>query len=78
MVDYTKIDWTKYDMNKMFDVEKVFDQLEKTNQTFCSLITDQKTKNVVEHVSNATMDFAKAHATAVKSYSTALQRAFSI
>ena len=78
MVDLTKIDFAKFDVAKLFDVEVAIDQMEKNSKTALSVITDKKAKDAAETITAASFEFARAQAAAAKAFGEAVKRAIQI
>lgn len=77
-MDFTKIDFGKFDIAKMFDVDAAITQMEEANGKAVALITDKKAKSIAETISSASFEFARAQATAVKAYGEAVKKAIQI
>ena len=78
MVDLTKIDFAKFDVAKMFDVDAAIEQMEKNSKTALALITDKKAKDIAETITSASFEFARAQAAAAKSFGEAVKKAIQI
>ena len=77
-MDFTKIDFSKFDVAKMFDVDAAIASMEDANKKALALITDQKAKSIAETVSAASFEFARAQAAAAKAYGEAVKKAIQI
>ena len=77
-MDFTKIDFAKFDMAKMFDVDAALVSIEQANQKALELITDKKAKSIAETISAASFDFARAQAAAAKAYGEAVKKALQV
>jgi hypothetical protein len=77
-MDFTKIDFSKFDPAKMFDVDAAIAQMEANSQKALDLITDAKAKSIAETVAAASFDFARAQAAAAKAFGEAVKKAIQI
>lgn len=77
-MDFTKIDFSKFDPAKMFDVDSAIAQMEQNSQKALELITDAKAKSIAETVSAASFEFARAQAAAAKAFGEAVKKAIQI
>ena len=73
-----KIDFAKFDVQKLFDVDAALSKMEEANKTATALITDKKVRDVVETISAATFEFTRAQAAAAKAYGEAVKKAIQI
>jgi hypothetical protein len=77
-MDFTKIDFTKFDPAKLFDVDAVIKQLETNTKTATAMITDKKARDIAETVTAASFAFAKAQAEATRAFGEAVKKAVQI
>jgi len=77
-MDFTKIDFAKFDPAKIFDVDTVISQLETNVKTATGYITDTKAREIAETVSAASFAFAKAQAEAARAFGEAVKKAIQI
>jgi len=77
-MDFTKIDFSKFDVAKMFDVSAAIAQMEEANAKALDLITDKKARGIAETVSAASFAFAKAQADAAQAFGEAVKKAIQI
>jgi len=77
-MDFTKIDFAKFDVAKMFDVDAAITGMETANQKALELITDTKAKSIAETISAASFEFARAQAAAAKAYGEAVKKALQV
>ena len=77
-MDFTKIDFAKFDPAKLFDVDAAISKMEEANQKALELITDPKAKSIAETVAAASFDFARAQAAATKAFGEAVKKAIQI
>ena len=77
-MDFTKIDFTKLDPAKLFDVDAVIKQMEDNAKSATSLITDKKARDIAESVAAASFAFAKAQAEAARTFGEAVKKAIQI
>lgn len=77
-MDFTKIDFAKFDPAKLFDVDAAISQMEEANGKAVALITDKKAKELAETISAASFEFARAQASAAKAYGEAVKKALQI
>ena len=77
-MDFTKIDFTKIDPAKMFDVDAVIAQMETNTKSATALITDAKSRELAETVTAASFAFAKTQAEAARAFGEAVKKALQI
>ena len=77
-MDFTKIDFAKFDPAKMFDVDAAIAGMEDANKKAIALITDTKAKNIAETISSASFEFARAQAAAAKAFGEAVKKAIQV
>jgi hypothetical protein len=77
-MDFTKIDFSKFDAAALFDAEKVIAEIEKNTNTAIGYITDTKAKTVVQGMADASLELARAQSMAVKAYGEAVKKALQI
>jgi hypothetical protein len=77
-MDFTKIDFAKFDPAKLFDVDAVIKQMEDNTKTATAMITDKKARDIAETVSAASFAFAKAQAEAARAFGEAVKKAIQI
>ena len=77
-MDFTKIDFSKFDVAKLFDVDAAITGMETANQKALELITDKKAKSIAETISAASFEFARAQAAAAKAYGEAVKKALQV
>lgn len=73
-----KIDFSKFDVQKLFDVDQALTHMEETSRTASAMITDKTVRQVVETISAASFEFARAQASAAKTYAEAVKKAIQI
>jgi hypothetical protein len=77
-MDFTKIDFAKFDPAKVFDVDAAIAKMEESSKTATALITDKKARELAETVTSASFEFAKAQAAAARAYAEAVRKALQI
>ena len=77
-MDFTKIDFSKFDAAKLFDADKMLAEVEKNTNTAIGYITDAKAKAAAQSIADASIEFAKAQNAAVKAYADAVRKAVTI
>ena len=77
-MDFTKIDFAKFDVTKLFDVDAMIKQMETNTKTATALITDTKSREITESVTAASFAFAKAHAQAARQFGEAVKKAVQV
>ena len=77
-MDFTKIDFAKFDPAKIFDVDAVIKQMENNTKSATALITDKKSRDIAESVAAASFAFAKAQAEAARAFGEAVKKAIQI
>ena len=77
-MDFTKIDFSKFDAATLFDADKMLAEVEKNTNTAIGYITDAKTKAVAQSVADASIEFARAQNAAAKAFAAAVSKAVKI
>ena len=67
-MDFTKLDLTKFDVAKMFDVDAALDQVQTNSRTALAYIPDSKSRNLAQSVVDASIEFARAQAQAAQKF----------
>ena len=75
MVDYTKFDFAKFDVAKMFDANTVIDTVEKNNRTFTGLITNERVRSVAESINAAGCELVRSQVSAIQDFQAAVKKA---
>ncbi len=78
MVDFTKIDFAKFDPAKLFDVDAAIAKMEEGSTAATALITDKKARTLVETMTAASFELVRAQAAATKTYAEAVRKAVQI
>ena len=78
MVDYTKFDFAKFDVTKMFDVDAAITAMEKNNKLVAGLIMDERARTAAETISAASCAFVRAQVAAAKEFGTAVKKAVAV
>jgi len=73
-----KIDFSKFDATKLFNVDSALTKLEESTNTATSLITDKKSRDLAETLSKASFEFVRTQNAAAVAYSEALKKALAI
>ena len=74
-MDFTKIDFSKFDVTKMFDVQGALDNIESTSRTALGYIPDAKSRGIAQDVMAAHMKFARAQAEAMQEFANTVKLA---
>lgn len=74
-MDFTKIDFSKFDVTKMFDVQAALDNIESSSRTALGYIPDAKSRGIAQDVMAAHMKFARAQAEAMQDFANAVKSA---
>ena len=77
-MDFTKVDFSKFDAVKLFDADSMLAEVEKNTNTMIGYITDAKAKSVAQAVADASIEFARAQHVAAKAYAAAVSKAIKI
>ena len=77
-MDFTKIDFSKFDPAKLFDVDAAIAKMEENTKTATAYITDAKARELAETISAASFEFARAQAEAAKAFGEAVKKAIQI
>jgi hypothetical protein len=67
-MDFTKMDLTKFDVTKMFNVDTALDQIQSNTQTALGYIPDAKSREIAQSVVDASIEFARAQAQAAQKF----------
>lgn len=78
MVDFSKLDFAKFDTKKLFDADTVLGTIDKTNTAVIDMIADKKIKTVAEGLHTAGLSLARAQVNALRDYNEAVKKVFSI
>ena len=73
-----KINFSKFDATKLFDVDAALAKVEESTKTATSLITDKKARDLAEKISNASFNFVRAQNAAALAYGESLKKAMAI
>ena len=74
-MDFTKIDFSKFDVTKMFDVTAALDSIESTSRTALGYIPDAKSRGIAQDVMTAYMKFVRAQTEAMHEFAMAVKSA---
>ena len=77
-MDFTKIDFAKFDPAKLFDVDAAIAKMEENTKTATGYITDAKARELAETISAASFEFARAQAEAARAFGEAVKKAIQI
>ena len=67
-MDFTKVDFTKFDPTKMFDVEAALDQVQATTRTALGYIPEAKTRATAQTMIDASIELMRAQNLAVQKF----------
>jgi len=77
-MDFTKFDLSQFDVTKMLDASMAIEQIEKNTRTAIAMIPDAKSREMVEAITMASIEFARSQALAAKLYADAVKQAVKI
>jgi hypothetical protein len=77
-MDFTKFDLSQFDVTKMLDASMAIEQIEKNTRTAIAMIPDAKSREMVEAITTASLEFARSQALAAKLYADAVKQAVKI
>lgn len=77
-MDFTKIDFSKFDPAKLFDVDAAIAKMEENTRVATAYITDAKARELAETISAASFEFARAQAEAARAFGEAVKKAIQI
>jgi hypothetical protein len=63
-----KMDFTKFDMTKMFDVDAALDQVQNTTKTALNYIPDVKSRAAVQTMMDASIELMRAQNLAMQKF----------
>jgi hypothetical protein len=72
-MDFTKIDFTKFDPAKMFDVENALDQMQNNSRTALGYVTDKRSRDIAQTVVDASIQFSRAQVQAAQAFAEAVK-----
>ena len=67
-MDFTKVDFTKFDPTKMFDVEAALDQVQTTTRTALGYIPEAKTRAAAQTMMDASIELMRAQNQAMQKF----------
>jgi hypothetical protein len=74
-MDFTKVDFTKFDAAKLFDVTNALDQIESNTKTALGYIPDAKSRDIAQVLVEASMNFAREQAQAAQKFAESVKSA---
>ena len=77
-MDFTKLDLGQFDVTKMLDASQAIEQIEKNTKTAIAMIPDTRSREMVEAITAASLEFARSQALAAKLYADAVKQAIKI
>ena len=77
-MDFTKFDLSQFDVTKMLDASQAIEQIEKNTKTAIAMIPDTRSREMVEAITAASLEFARSQALAAKLYTDAVKQAIKI
>ena len=77
-MDFTKLDLSQFDVTKMLDASVAIEQIEKNTKTAIAMIPDAKSRELVEAITAASIEFARSQALAAKLYADAVKQAIKV
>ena len=77
-MDFTKLDLSQFDVTKMLDASQAIEQIEKNTKTAIAMIPDTRSREMVEAITAASLEFARSQALAAKLYADAVKQAIKI
>ena len=77
-MDFTKFDFSQFDVTKIMDASAAIEQIERNTKTAIGFIPDAKSRELVQTITEASIEFARAQAIAAKSYVDAVKQAVKI
>jgi hypothetical protein len=77
-MDFTKFDLSQFDVTKVLDASVAIEQIEKNTKTAIAMIPDARSRELVEAITTASIEFARSQALAAKLYADAVKQAIKI
>jgi hypothetical protein len=74
----TKIDFTKFDPARMFDVEAVLDQVHNNSRTALGYVTDARSRDTAQTMVDASIAFARAQVQAAQAFTESMKSVMSL
>ena len=74
-MDFTKVDFTKFDAAKLFDVTAVLDQIENNTKTVLGYIPDTRSRDIAQVLAEASMNFAREQSQAAQRFAESVKSA---
>ena len=77
-MDFTKFDLSQFDVTKIMDASAAIEQIERNTKTAIAYIPDAKSREMVQAITEASLEFARSQALAAKLYADAVKQAIKI
>jgi hypothetical protein len=77
-MDYTKIDFTKFDVTKMLDADAALDQMQNNARTALGYVTDARSRDMAQSIVDASIAFSRAQIQATQQFVQAMKSAIAI
>lgn len=74
-MDFTKIDFTKFDATRLFDVESALDQVQNTTKTALTYMPNAQGRAAVQAVVDASIELMRAQNLAMQKFAESLRAA---
>jgi len=74
-MDFTKYDFSQFDVTKLLDASVAIEQIEKNTKTAIAMIPDAKSREMVQAITAASIEFARSQSLAAKLYADAVKQA---
>jgi hypothetical protein len=77
-MDYTKIDFTKFDVTKMLDADAALDQMQNNARTALGYVTDARSRDMAQSIVDASIAFSRAQIQATQQFVQAMKSVMTI
>lgn len=74
-MDFTKIDFTKFNAAQLFNADAALDQIQTNSNTALNYITDARSRAVAQTIVDANIEFARAQAQAIQKFAETVKSA---
>ena len=69
----TKIDFTKFDPVRIFDVHATLDQMQNNSRTALNYVTDARSRDMAQTIVDASIAFARAQVEAAQAFAESIK-----
>jgi len=77
-MDFTKFDFSQFDVTKLLDATQAIEHMEKNTKSVIAFVPDAKSREFITAITDASLEFARSQALATKLYADAVKQAIKI